>query len=73
MRCAGASYRQLWAIAGAQSCRKRGAFSDFPISPSRCAASTSRPTAKRDDDDDMRPACFNLAVTAAVLHCPKFT
>lgn len=58
MCCAGAACRQLWATALTQSCRKRGAFSDFPISPSRvrCAASTSRPTAKRDDDDDdMRP------------------
>ncbi|KAL7395738.1 hypothetical protein ABVT39_022194 [Epinephelus coioides] len=67
----------LWATAGALSCRKRGAFSDFPISPSRvhCAASTSRPTANRDDDDDddMRPACFNPAVFPTGPRCPKST
>lgn len=60
--CAGAPCRQLWATAGALSCKRRGAFSDFPISPSRvrCAASTSRPTAIRGDDT--RAPCSTPAI-----------
>lgn len=52
MCCAGAPCRQLWVTVDAWSCRERGAFSDFPISPSRVRgpASTSRPTANLHDD-----------------------
>ncbi|CAB1432659.1 unnamed protein product [Pleuronectes platessa] len=72
---AGASCRQLWATAGARSCRERGALSDFPASPGRvrCAASTSRPTANRDDDDDdgMRSVSFSPTSSTSGPRCPE--
>lgn len=76
MRCAGASCRQLWVTAGAQSRerereRERGAFSDFPISPGRVrrTASTLRPTADRDDD--MRPAYLEPTFVPASPRRPE--